>query len=96
MPAIFVDYEWRRLNERFEEWRQARDWPKYDLNDGQHRGLPRSLHKLYDACPWVTRPTPTAPAHRRRTAITRERAPQERPDDNPRAKLPAATQPKGK
>ena len=53
MPAIFVDYEWRRLDERFEDWRQARDWPKYDLNDGQHRGLPRSLRKLYDACPWA-------------------------------------------
>ena len=53
MPAIFVDYEWRRLDERFEDWRQARDWPKYDFNDGQHRGLPRSLRKLYDACPWA-------------------------------------------
>ena len=56
MPAIFVDYEWRRLDERFEDWRQARDWPKYDFNDGQHRGLPRSLRKLYDACPWAHPP----------------------------------------
>ena len=23
MPAIFVDYEWRRLDERFEDWRQG-------------------------------------------------------------------------
>ena len=52
-PTIYVDYEWRRLDERFEDWRQARDWPKYDFNDGQHRGLPRSLHKLYDACRWA-------------------------------------------
>ena len=42
-----------------------------------------------------TRPRPRAPVPRRRTAITRERDPLERPDDNPRAKLPAATQPKG-
>ena len=52
-PAIFVGYEWRRLDERFEYWRQAREWPKYDFNDGQYLGLPRSLRKLYDACPWA-------------------------------------------
>ena len=52
-PAVFVDYEWRRFDERWEHWRQARDWPKYDFNDGQYRGLPRSLRKLYDACPWA-------------------------------------------
>ena len=56
MPTIFVDYEWQRLGERFEDWRQARDWPKYDFNDGQHRGLPRNLRKLYDACPWAHPP----------------------------------------
>ena len=96
MPAIFADYEWRRLDERFEHWRQARDWPRYDFNDGQHRGPPRSLRKLYDACPWgPPGPRPTAPVPRRRAAITSERDPLERPDDNPRAKLPAATQPKG-
>ena len=55
-PAIFVDYEWRRLDERFEDWRQARDWPKYNFNDGQHRGLPRGLRKLYEACPWAHPP----------------------------------------
>ena len=26
MPAIFVDDEWQRLGERFEDWQQARDW----------------------------------------------------------------------
>ena len=59
-PAICVDYEWRRLDERFEYWQQARDWPKYDFNDGQYRGLPRTLHKLYDACPWAHPPHPEA------------------------------------
>ena len=44
MPAIFIDYEWRRLDERFEDWQQARNWPKYDFNDGQHRGLPRNRY----------------------------------------------------
>ena len=27
-PAVFVDYEWRRLDESFEHWRLARDWPR--------------------------------------------------------------------
>ena len=52
-PAVFVGYQWRRLDGRFEDWRQARDWPKYDSDDGQYRGFPRSLRKLYDACPWA-------------------------------------------
>ena len=52
-PTVFVDYEWRRLDERFEYWRQARAWPKYDSNDGQYRGLPRTLRKLHAACPWA-------------------------------------------
>ena len=55
-PTVFVDYEWRRLDEPFEYWRQARDWPSYDLNNGHTRGLPVTLQKLYDACPWATRP----------------------------------------
>ena len=52
-PTVFVDYEWRRLDEPFEYWRQARDWPRYDFNNGQTRGLPVTLRKLYDACPWA-------------------------------------------
>lgn len=52
-PTIIVDYEWRRIDERFEYWRQARAWPRYDFNDGQYRGLPRTLRKLDAACPWA-------------------------------------------
>lgn len=51
--TTFVGYEWRRLGERYEYWRQARDWPKYDFNDGMYLGLPRTLRKLYEACPWA-------------------------------------------
>ena len=53
MPAVALGYEWRHLDERFEDWCQARDWPKYDFNDGQYLGLPRSLRKLHDTCPWA-------------------------------------------
>ena len=52
-PTVFVDYEWRRLGQPFEHWRQARDWPSYDSDNGQTRGLPVTLRKLYDACPWA-------------------------------------------
>ena len=50
-PTIFVGCEWRRLDEPFEHWRQARDWPRYDFNNGQTLGLPITLRKLDDACP---------------------------------------------
>ena len=52
-PTVFVDYEWRRIGQPFEHWRQARDWPSYDFDNGQTRGLPVTLRKLYDACPWA-------------------------------------------
>ena len=53
-PAVFVEFEWRPLNEPFEYWwRRACDWPRYDSNDGQTLGLPLTLRKLYDACPWA-------------------------------------------
>ena len=41
------------FDEPFEHWRRARDWPRYDFNNGQTRGLPVTLRKLYDACPWA-------------------------------------------
>ena len=52
-PTVFVDYEWRRLDGPLEYWRQARDWPSYDFDNGQTRGLPVTLRKLYDACLWA-------------------------------------------
>ena len=53
-PAVFVEFEWRRLDEPFEHWwRRSQDWPRYDFNNGQTLGLPVTLRKLYDACPWA-------------------------------------------
>ena len=52
-PAVFVEYEWRRLDAPFGHWRRARDWPRCDFNNGQTLGLPATLRKLYDVCPWA-------------------------------------------
>ena len=52
----FVDYEWRRCERDPEHWRRARDWPRYDFNDGQYSGLPRTLRKLWESCPWAQDP----------------------------------------
>ena len=59
--GITSGYEWRRLNEipgfPPDFWRRDTDWPRYDCYDGQDRGLPKTLRKLWEQCPW---------AHRRR------------------------------
>lgn len=52
-PTIVVDYEWREVDDVFVRWRQARKWPSYDADDVEHRGLPSSLRKLHEACPWA-------------------------------------------
>jgi len=41
-----TSYQWRRIGE--EVWKDARDWPRFDLND-TYEGLPKSLEKLYVA-----------------------------------------------
>ena len=30
------------------EWRSERAWPRYDINDGMHGGLPKTLKKLWE------------------------------------------------
>ena len=30
-------------------WRNYREWPRYDFNDGTYGGLPRTLRKLWEA-----------------------------------------------
>ena len=52
-PCRFVDYEWRRYEPDPEHWRRAQDWPRYDFNDGLYSGLPRTLRKLWESCPWA-------------------------------------------
>ena len=53
-PRVFVEFEWRPLNEPFHYWwRQHCEWPRYDSDNGQTLGLPLTLRKLYEACPWA-------------------------------------------
>ena len=51
-----VGYEWRRAAETImgrtfapaPYWRRDVDWPRYNHNDGQYAGMPRTLARLYD------------------------------------------------
>ena len=53
-PTVCVGFEWRPLDEPFEYWwRRHCDWPRYDFNKRPTYGLPVTLRKLYDACPWA-------------------------------------------
>ena len=49
----FVECEWRRCEPSPEQWRRARNRPRYDVNDGQHLGLVRTPHKLWERGPWA-------------------------------------------
>ena len=58
---VFSGYEWRRrattvCGMRFgaDRWRRDTDWPRYDTNDGQYAGLPKSTRKLWQQCPWAS------------------------------------------
>ena len=67
-----IGYEWRRTDGTpirrscpggvyfldGSTWMPDKDWPSYNHNDGQYAGLPRTLRKLWEYCPW---------AHTRRT-----------------------------
>lgn len=52
-----VGYEWRRAAETImgrnfppdPYWQRDVNWPRYDHNDGQYAGMPRTLARLYDA-----------------------------------------------
>lgn len=67
--GLLTGCEWRPLqtsNTRSCHWRRARDWPRYNLHDEEHSGLPRTLRKLWKRCPWtqVERPNGHAVALR--------------------------------
>ena len=55
--GITFGYEWRRLDEipgfHPDFWRREAEWPRYDFNDGQFGGLPKTLRNLWEACPWA-------------------------------------------
>lgn len=42
-----VDYEFRRLGD-LPIWRNCREWPGYDADNGQTAGLPVAIARLYD------------------------------------------------
>ena len=50
---IYVEYEWRDPRCYDSRWIEANRWPRYDFNNGMTGGLPKSLRKLYDVCPWA-------------------------------------------
>ena len=29
------------------------NWPSYNHNDGQYAGMPHTLRKLWEQCPWA-------------------------------------------
>ena len=65
----YVAYEWRPKEDGAlgpDDWQRDVDWPRYDSDNGQTAGLPATLRKLWDQCPW---------AHERKTrTLEREAA----------------------
>ena len=67
--GVVVGYEWRRLDRRGfvrrtragsytvpgDLWMRHTDWPHYDTDNGQTGGLPKTLIKLWERCPWAHR-----------------------------------------
>lgn len=47
-----VGYEWRPAAGAW-DWRRDVEWPRYDSDNGQTAGMPRTLRKLWDRCPWA-------------------------------------------
>ena len=62
--GVLVGYEWRTPTLSYAphlgpgRWRRDEEWPRYDANDGQYAGLPRTLKKLWQRCPWAHRDHP--------------------------------------
>ena len=59
---VYTGYEWRKPAVRImgtefppDFWRRDVDWPRYDLNDGLYAGLPKTLLRLWERCPWASR-----------------------------------------
>ena len=62
-----IGYEWRRADRSpirrkcpggvyfldGSTWMRDEDWPSYNHNDGQYAGMPRTLRKLWEQCPWA-------------------------------------------
>ena len=63
-----IGYEWRRMDGApirckcpidayyyldGSTWMRDQEWPSYNHNDGQYDGLPRTLRKLWEECPWA-------------------------------------------
>ena len=62
-----IGYEWRRADRSpirrkcprgvyfldGSTWMRDEDWPSYNHNDGQSAGMPRTLRKLWEQCPWA-------------------------------------------
>lgn len=42
--GIVSCFQWRRDGE---PWRDQRDWPRYDINDGTWGGMPKTLRTLW-------------------------------------------------
>lgn len=50
----FTGYEWRRAGFPFDaDWRKHEEWPRYNPDNGTTAGLPASLRKLWERCPWA-------------------------------------------
>ena len=62
-----IGYEWRRADRRDhrvktphgdytlpgDRWRRDVDWPRYDADNGQTAGLPKTVFKLWECNPWA-------------------------------------------
>ena len=60
VEKLCIGYEWRRAGTG-EDWREDREWPRYDAHKGETAGLPRTLLKLWERCPWAKGPLPVRP-----------------------------------
>jgi hypothetical protein len=55
-PQGYTQYEFKRPPIKLggfmvtdDTWRNYREWPEYDINDGTYGGMPRTLRKLWEA-----------------------------------------------
>ena len=48
----FTGFEWRSAGAGG-PWYRDTEWPRYDSNNGETAGLPRTLKKLWARCPWA-------------------------------------------
>lgn len=53
--TLLVGYEWRCAGAWGGRmpWQRDVDWPRYDSHNGETAGLPRTLRKLWERCPWA-------------------------------------------